>query len=92
MRQFEKIESNSVMIDSVQPVHFSPISSLMEGAKDGRFDYVVSSIANHWDIIADDPEKLFYHPIFEDQVDIVSNTNSGSITDIVRVVRFSCTD
>jgi len=76
----------------LHPVHLSPVSTFIQGAKDGPFGYIVSSIAKHWGVIVGDSEKFLYHLVFDDRADAVSDANPDSVTGRVRTVKFSCID
>ena len=93
IRKFSEIAPPSVpTVTAVHPVHLSPVSTFIQGSKDGRFGYIVSSIAKHWGVLVGDSEKFLYHLVFEDQADAVSHANPNSLTGRVRAVKFSSTD
>ena len=79
-------------VQTLNPVCLSPVSTFIQGAKDGRFGYIVSSIAKHWGVIVGDSEQTLYHLVFEDQADAVSNTKPDSLSGRVRAVKFSSID
>lgn len=72
-------------------VLLSPVSTFILGAKDGRLDYLVSSIAKHWGVLVGDQQKFLCHLVFQNQVDIPSNANPDSLTGKVRAVTFDVT-
>jgi len=71
-----------------RPVHLSPVSTFIHGAKDGRLGYVVSSMAKHWGVIVGDEAKFLYHLVFEDREDAISDSNPDSLTGRKRAVKF----
>lgn len=76
----------------VASVHLSPVSTFIQGAKDGDFGYVVSSIAKHWGVLVGDSQKYLYHLVFEDPADCRSDSNPDSLTGRVRAVKFNSTN
>jgi len=74
------------------PVHLSPVSTFIQGAKDGQFGYVVSSIANHWGVIVGGANRFLYHLVFEEQANAASDSNPDSLTGRTMAVKFRCTD
>src|SRR5215471_15395773 len=54
----------------IASVHLSPVSTFIQGAKDGEFGYVVSSIAKHWGVLVGDSQKYLYHLVFQDLADL----------------------
>jgi hypothetical protein len=73
------------------PVHLSPVSTFIQGSKDGSFGYVVSSIAKHWGVLVGDSHKYLYHLVFQDEADVPTNANPDSLTGRVRTVKFDST-
>jgi len=73
---------------ALRPVRLSPVSTFIQGAKDGRLGYVVSSIAKHWGVVVGDEAKFLYHLVFDDREDAVSDANPDSLTGRKRPVKF----
>ena len=74
-----------------RPVHLSPVSTFIHGAKDGRLGYVVSSMAKHWGVIVGDEVKVLYHLVFVDEADGISDANPDSLTGRTRAVQLDAT-
>ena len=92
MAEFSAFPLALPLTPTLYPDHLSPVLTFIQSSKDGRFDYIVSSIAKHWGIIVGDTEKFLYHLVFKDQVDAVSDANPDSLTGRIRTVKFSAID
>jgi hypothetical protein len=74
---------------SVRPVRLSPVSTFIQGAKEGQVGYIVSSVAKHWGVIVGDDVKFLYHLVFVDGADAISDANPDSLTGRTRAVKFN---
>ena len=77
----------SISVSTPMPVHLSPVSTFIHGAKVGRLGYVVSSMAKHWGVIVGDQVKTLYHLVFVDGRDAISDPNPDSLTGRTRAVQ-----